>query len=689
MAKKSKNMLGDDELTSIIDDRKGSALNYRNGELSDKRINLLQRYLGKPYGTERQGQSQVVTRQCLEAVEWTLPSLLRVFLSSPTIVEFEPEGADDEAAAKQETDALNHVFLKKNDGFMTLYTWIKDTLMNPVGYVKVYWCEEEQTKTEKYKGLTSPEVTLLLDDSDIEVVEQEEYMELVQTPMGPQPVSMFEIELKRTTRNGRPVVEPVPPEELTVDDKLDVVSLEKADFVCHTTQKTRSSLIQQGFDEETVYSLPSYTEQYDERRTRHDAAEERGTALDRNVVSDDSMELVEIDEAYLYVDYDGDGIAEFRRVTMGSGTSIILENEEADMLPFVAMTSIPLPHTHVGVSWMELVEDLQKINTTITRQLLNNMYRTNNPRTVVGRGVNLSDLINDLPNSPIRAQNIDQLRTEPVAPMIGQILPAFDLLDGMSERRTGVTKRSMGLDADTLSRVNESAFLGTEQNANQRIEALARVIAECGVKPLFLKLHQLMMTHQEDVFEAKINGQWAQINPAEWRERTNMTCMVGLGTGNKQGQMLSLNKIVEMQEKLLMAGKEDMVTDQHLYNSVQKMVEISGLEIADKYVANPATMPPKQPQPPPPDANMELVKVEAKKVELQNQQKMMEMQQKQAETQMKLMEKSEELRLKAKDLERKEYEVLLKSENDQAKIDQSNLQELNRLQNEAKAGMND
>ena len=561
--------------------------------------------------------------------------------------------------------------------------------MNPVGYVKVYWNEERTTKTERYKGLTAPEVQELLDDKDVEITEQEETTELINTPMGPQPVTMFSVVLKRTFTKGRAVVEPVPPEELTVDDKLDRVSLEHADFVCHTLQRTRSALIEEGFDKDLVYSLPSYTEQYDERRSRHDAAEERGTSLDRNITSDDSMELVEIDEAYMYIDYDGDGVAEFRRIVIGSGTTVVLENEEADMLPFVAMTSIPLPHTHVGVSWMELVVDLQNINTTLTRQLLNNMYRTNNPRTVVGRGVNISDLLNDLPNAPIRATNIDQLRVEPTQPVIAQVLPAFDMLEGMAERRTGVTRRSMGLDSDTLSRVNESAFLGTEENANQRLEALARIIAESGIKPLFLKLHQLMLTHQEDTFEAKLGGQWAKISPAEWKERDNMTVMVGLGTGNRQGQMLAVGKVQEIQEKFVGGGKADLVTDQQLFNSAAKVVELAGLHNPEKYFTDPSKQPPKQPVQPPPDPNMELVKVEAKKVELQNQQKMAEMQMKQQETQQKLMEKSEELRLKEKDLDRKEHEAMLKSEYDQAQLEVGERAELQKEQEIARRGMSD
>lgn len=694
MAKKGK--MSDETLTAIIQSRKTNALNYRDGELSSRRINNFQRYLGKPYGNERAGQSKVITRECFEAVEWALPSIMRVFMASPQIVEFVPVGAEDEAAAKQETAALNHIFLKQNDGFMTLYTWIKDTLMNPVGYCKVYWDVRKEKKTERYKGLFPQQVEELMADDNVEITGQEETYREVPTPAGPVQITLFDIELKRTSETGKVVVEPVPPEELTVDDKLGTVSLENADFVCHSPQISRSDLIEMGYDEDVVYSLPTWTEDYEERQQRHDAAEDRGMSNISSDASDASTELVEIDEAYLYVDYNGDGIAEYRRVV--SCNEVVLENEEADMLPFVAMTAVPMPHLHVGLGWMELVLDIQKINTTLTQQVLNNAYRTNNPRTVAGPGVNMTDLMNDLPNAPIRAKNPDMLRIEPTQPVIGQMMPMFAHMQEMEEGRTGVSRATKGLDTDTLSRVTKGAFLGSLEQANQRLEALARIIAETGVKPLFLKIHQLVLTHQTDAFQAKISGAWQNIDPTEWRERNDMTVTVGLGTGNKQAQMMVLDKVKEMQGALLSNGKANLVTDQNLFETAAKMIEIGGLYNAEKYFSNPALQPPQQEAPPPPDPNMELVKVEQQKVQLTHQRDMMKMQSDhQKEVQKLQMEiaKLEQAKLKGtqdfvlkqRAQDTKDWEILLNSENQQSMIDQKNIAELNRRQNEYAQGL--
>lgn len=691
MAKKEK--MRDDELTAILDDRKYSALNYRDGELSSRRENLLQRYLGKQYGNERDGQSKVVTRQCLEAVEWTLPSLLRVFLSSPTIAEFEPIGPEDEATAALETAALNDALFKKNDGFMTIYTWLKDTLMNPVGYAKVFWDESEHTEVEDYEGLMAQQADELLNQDGVEAIEQEVRDIVVETPLGPQPLEVYDLKIRRTTTKGRPVVTPVPPEELTIDDKLTTVSLDNADFINQESQKTRSQLIEMGFDKDTVYELASMNEQNDETRSRHDAAEERGTALDRQVVSDDSMELVEVNETYAYLDYDGDGVAEYRKIIWVDET--VLENEEADMCPFIAMTAVPIPHVHVGAGWMELVEDLQKIHTTLMRQLLNNMYRTNNPRTVVGRGVNISDLLSDLPNQPIRAENIDNMRTEPVAPVIGQVLPAFATLDSMGERRIGVSKTTMGLDADALARVTNDAFDGNQDQSNQRIEALARVLSESGIKPLMLKLHKLLMTHQTEGYQMKIAGQWQGVNPTEWRERDDLTVTVGLGTGNRPAQMRAVNRVMEVQGAMLQSGKAHLVSDQNLYNASAKLIEVSGLHGAEKYFTDPAQnpQPPQQPQEDPMVAvQREMVQVESQKVQLKAQTDMATLKQKSAESEQKmqgeivklqaqLRKQNQDTQIRNRDLDIKEGSILLNSELEQTRLDMDNMRDLEATQN--------
>lgn len=698
MAKRKKEKLSDEALIAILQQRRSTALNYEDGTLADRRINLLSRYKGDPYGDERSGQSKVTTRQCLEAVEWTLPSLLRVFLASPTIAEFDAESAEDEPRAKQETFAVNRV-LRKNDGFMTLFTWIKDTLMNPVAYIKVYWEEKVHTEVENWVGLLSDEAEKLLADPQVEPVEYDIQQMVVQTPMGPLPVELFDIKLKRTTTKGRVVIRPVPPEELTIDSKITSVSLEDADFINHKiTTLNRSDLIEMGFDEDKVYSLPTYTEQNTEKTNRQTTSQGE-SQFSHNEVNDEATEIVEINESYVTLDYDRDGIAEYRKIVWSG--EVILDNIDFDMNPFVGMTSVPLPHEHVGESWMELVEDLQKVYTTLTRQLLNNMYRTNNPRPVIGPGVNMADVVNDAVNQPIRARDINQLRMEPTSPVIGNVLPMFQWLNELKETRTGVSKNTMGLDADTLSRVAKGAFFGALEQSNQRLEALARVVAESGIKPLMLKIHKLLKTHQDTEYQLKQGDNWIRIDPTTWQDRDDMTITVGLGTGNKQAQMGVLDKIFASQKMAIDMGKGRIIGEQQIYNTLAKMIELAELHTPEKYVLDPSTMPP--PEPPPPDPMIEVQKefnqVEREKAQLKNQEKMFEIQTKAQEKQQELTRKVAELKMKLRNEDReatlqerelimKEYEIMIDSELRQAQLDKTNLAKVDQVQTNFEASTN-
>ena len=84
-----------------------------------------------------------------------------IFAGSDEVVRFEPVGPEDEAAAQQETDYVNHVFMQQNPGFMVLYSFIKDALLSKVGIVKVWWEEREEEERETYYDLTDDQFALL------------------------------------------------------------------------------------------------------------------------------------------------------------------------------------------------------------------------------------------------------------------------------------------------------------------------------------------------------------------------------------------------------------------------------------------------------------------------------------------------------------------------------------------------
>lgn len=122
------------------------------------------------------GRSQAVSTDVSDTIEGMMPPLMDIFAGSDEVVTFEPVGPDDEGAAQQETDYVNHVFMQQNPGFMILYSFIKDSLLSKVGIVKVWWEEREEETRETYYDITDDQFMMLVQavqesDGALQIVE--------------------------------------------------------------------------------------------------------------------------------------------------------------------------------------------------------------------------------------------------------------------------------------------------------------------------------------------------------------------------------------------------------------------------------------------------------------------------------------------------------------------------------------
>ena len=125
----------------------------------------------------------------------------------------------------------------------------------------------------------------------------------------------------------------------------------------------------------------------------------------------------------------------------------VFENEEIDYLPFASICPIPLPHKFFGQSMADRTMDLQLIKSTLTRQILDNMYLTNNARVVAVDGqVNLDDLLTVTPGGVVRVKNAAAIQQLPVQAVAGQSFPMLEYMDNIQAKRTGVNDASQGLD---------------------------------------------------------------------------------------------------------------------------------------------------------------------------------------------------------------------------------------------------
>ena len=165
--------INDHDLVSKLGRKIESAMNNEDGDVSDVRQTMLDAYLGALTGREREGYSRYVTREVLEAVEWAMPPLMRIFFAGDEVVSFDPVGPEDEAAASQETEIVNYHIVKANggDGFLAVHDFVKDALIFPTAYAKAYVESERKTFTHVAQGITAIELSTLDEDPDIEILD--------------------------------------------------------------------------------------------------------------------------------------------------------------------------------------------------------------------------------------------------------------------------------------------------------------------------------------------------------------------------------------------------------------------------------------------------------------------------------------------------------------------------------------
>lgn len=653
------------EVVRILKSQISNAISGYNSTLESDQSDALDYYHGKKYGNEQEGRSQIVTREVLETVEWMMPSLLRVFTSN-RYVQFDPVGPEDEEQCEQETDYVNHVITKDNNAFLIFHDWFKDALLLKNAYVKIWREKVSKVETETYTDLTDEQMGLLLNEDNVEPIEHDERQVILgMDDQGPVIATLHDVKIRRTVQKGIDRVMAVPNEEILVGNDARSVCLDDANFVAHRQEKTVSSLLEMGFDPDIIKSIPR-GEDYNNgelENSRFTYSNER----DDDDEIDESMRLVTVYECYIRMDYDGDGIAELRKIVMAGNK--ILENEEAPFIPIEALSSLPMPHKHIGLSQADIVMDLQLIKSTLWRQILDNLYLTNNPeKEVVDGQVNIADLLESVPGGIKRVKAPGSIREIVVPFTAGASIPVLEMLDGMKEGRTGVSRHTMGLDADTLAQATKGAFMGALEQANQRIETVARVFAETGVKGLFRKLHAQIIMHQDKPRVVKMRGKYVTVNPSEWRERTDMTVMVGLGTGNKGELVQKLMMIAEKQEQHLLNGSP-MVSLKNLYNTYARIIDASDLKDVEPFFTNPDQIQ-QQPKEAPPDPNMMALQmqkeIEQGKLQLQLETKQAELRQDEQEMLMSHQKEAAKLR---QDAQLEAMKIAAKERENQANIE--------------------
>ena len=661
MAKNKK--MTDDELASQLSNEIESASGNFNTELSAQREQAMKYYLGEKFGNEIEGRSEIVTTDVRDTIEYIMPSLMRIFTTHNNVAEFEPQGPEDVEMAKQATDYVNYVFNKQNNGFKVLYDAFKDALISKTGVIKHFWEEKTEVSTENYANLTDIEFQSILANDELEVKEHTE--NIIQEASVEQEgqisprVAEHDVKVKRTKTDGQVRVLSVPPEEFLVSRRA--TSIEDASFICHRVKKSVSDLILEGYPRSVVDDLPTYTQnnaEWNQERVARFSLDEDSLPADEGK---GPSRKVWIEECYMRIDYDNDGIAELRKITKGG--NVILDNVEIDYLPFSTICPIPIPHKFHGMSIADTVQDIQLIKSTIMRNLLDNMYLTNNARYAVLAGqVELDDLLSSKPGGIVRMRApgaVTALPTPQIQPYAFQMV---QYLDGIREERSGVSKMTQGLNPDVLtSHVTSGAISAATESSMQRIELIARMFAETGIKDVFRCIYQLIQRYEDREKIAYLNGKFVPIDVSKWKEKLNCVVNVGVGSGSQTSKMQTMSSIMNILQTLVQQGGMGTLVDpQNIYNAVSEYIAQSGYKNGDTFITDPSTVQPKQEGPSIDEQlAMQKAKLEVQKLQVQAQTAQVDAELKQQELEVKKNTAAIDFAIKQQDLELKKQQLVL------------------------------
>ena len=579
----------EDEISRWLKNKIENALNNSDDDISETRQRVLDYYRGRPYGDEQPQYSKVITHEVFEAVEWTLPGLVRTFTTTDPVV-FVPNNGDDIDAAEQETEVVNHVIKTQTNHYDWVHTWCKDTLLQPNGYLKVSVDEARDLRRVVHEGMTEAQLALIQQDPNLFSGTVEEAGTLAMPVTDPQTgmptlqqVPLFNVTARYREPGTRITIEAVPPEEVLVDNNLNCVDLDEADFVCHHREVSRSELVSMGYDKEYVWSLPSTSKNRfsteRERRRRYEAEDPH--------FGEDKGAHVKLDlyECYAYLDVDDDGYAEFYRFLF-VGEATLLEFEEYDYQPMIALGCYPQPHRHTAISMGEMAMENQRTSSVLKRQTLDNLYRVNRPRQFAGRGVNTGQLMNYVPHGVVEMDDVRQVAPEVVPIAIDKVLPFLDWHREELERVTGASRHAAGLDAQAMASSTMGAYLTSLGQSTQRQEMLVRNFAETGFAKVARKVHHLLRTRSDAQMTVNLRGEWVDVDPRTWDVRERMEVRVGIGTGTPQEKLAGAMQMLEVQD---MVGERGLTDNEGAWHTLKDIVEALGKTAPERYFVDPSS----------------------------------------------------------------------------------------------------
>jgi hypothetical protein len=568
-------MINNKELLTTIRAYEDNVSDNLDSDAAQTRADLIRYYLGESYGNERDGYSSIVTREVYQTVENIKADVAELFIADDETVRFEPTGPEDLDAAQQATDWVRYVFYRQNDGFGNILDSLMDGLLQRQGVIKRWWSMEDEITNHSFDDISEQAFMLLSADPEVEITEFEELQDDVSLEI------VFRGKLIRTVSKGRTRIEVIPSEEFAINETA--TSIEDARYVRHRSLKSKTELLDMGFDEAKIdkASTSSGYSEYDspERLAREFDTDNYGEEED-NIIA-----LYDLHEVYMRCDRNEDGHAELVKVCRVGNTVFMVE--ETDEIPFNIWTPIRIPHRLTGLCPADAAAPIQMMKSTLWRNQLDNQYNLNNGRPVVVEGqVDLDSVMSSKPGAPYLVKHPNAI-SFPNQPSFGaHTNNMMGMADQMLENDVGSTDNSLSPDI-----LNGNTAAGAVSQVLSKRQARVRLIArEFGefLRKVFMGVYELEIAHAEDKAIFRLDNRFVEVDPRTWNARKDVSVLVGLGNGSKTEQLFHMQQTMAAQQQMVAAGGLGVTVMPHQIVQLQEdMVRLYDKSANGRYFTDP------------------------------------------------------------------------------------------------------
>ena len=249
-----------------------------------------------------------------------------------------------------------------------------------------------------------------------------------------------------------------------------------------------------------------------------------------------------------------------------------------------------MSHKMFGLSIYDRLKEIQSAKTALWRNILDNIYLQNNQRTVVVENmVNLDDLLVSRPGGIIRAKTQNAVSPMPTTALSSDVYNMMDYFDTVRAGRTGVSPDGSVSDSAMGDAVGSEGLEKLLSQKEELVGLMIRVFAETGVKPICIRIRDLLIMHRDTVEEYEFRGDWEKVQPSRWGARSRTTIRVGTGSGNRKEQASALANILAFQEKIMANPGQALVKENNVFAALNDFVKASGMPGAAPYFLDPVS----------------------------------------------------------------------------------------------------